>query len=130
MIASWKRGFETARAASLLSNGKRVAQRMGAAIFAGSNLLSVGFNSWGQSHPHSEHGKGWHRNLHAELRACLRIRHYDNRGGLICYVWREHSDGKSANSRPCRRCQTILAEAGIRRVRHLSSTGEPMELSL
>jgi len=125
MNRSWKRGFETAKAASLNSIAPRHARKVGAALFSGSVLLSLGHNSYNHGHPKAS----W--NIHAEHRALLRRQHYDVNGrGLILYVYREVRSGAAACSRPCRNCQILLREAGVRVVRFVNESGQFDQLAL
>jgi deoxycytidylate deaminase len=64
MNAHWRRGFETAKAASLLAIAPKVRLRVGAALFSGTRLLSIGFNSYGVTHPASCTSKNFSRNVH------------------------------------------------------------------
>ena len=127
--SSWKKGFETAKAASLYGIAPRVGLRVGAALFAKSTLLSIGFNTYNVTHPDSFRNKEFHRNIHAEHRAIIKRRHYEN-GNLIMYVWRERFDGTPGNCRPCLNCQIILREAGVKRVRFINADGKHEEIVL
>ena len=73
---SWKRGFDAARAASVHSNGPMPGQKLGAALYAGSTLLSTGFNQWNKTHPNSKF-KNYHGNTHAEVMSIIRRWHYN-----------------------------------------------------
>ena len=118
-----KRGFEAARAASLLSNAIH-ARRMGAALFAGATLLSVGYNEYNKTHPQSPR-----HTIHAEHRALLR-RQYRTNNNLTMYVYRETTDGKPASSRPCENCLRLMREAGVRVVKYFDAEGLPQQRSL
>lgn len=119
MNRTWARGFEVAKAAALLSNARH-ARRVGAALYSGSTLLSIGYNEYGKSHPKAV----W--NMHAEHRALLR-RQYHVSKNLIVYVFRETADGKEACSKPCSNCAALMKEAGVRLVRYLDEVGLPQE---
>jgi deoxycytidylate deaminase len=103
------RKFEIARAASLLSSARR-SRQIGAALFSGSILLSVGNNEYGHTHPRSSP----FCNLHAEHRCLLRRRWRENGNNLCIYVYRELSDGTRACSKPCSNCLNLLREAGVK----------------
>lgn len=103
--------------------------KVGAALFAKSTLLSIGFNTYDVTHPDSYRNHEFHRNIHAEHRAIIKRRHYEN-GNLIMYVWRERADGSPGNCRPCHTCQTLLRDAGVKRVRFINSAGKFEELVL
>ena len=110
------RGFDTAFAASELSDAPRPGLRMGAALFSGSRLLSVGANLYGRSHPQSAQSEDFTRSTHAEHVALLRRQHYDIRSKLTLYVARKRSDGTIGNSRPCKNCITLCNVLGVGRV--------------
>lgn len=126
---SWTKGFDVAKAASQHAIAPRIGQRLGSAIFSKSRLLSIGWNSYATTHPDADNTHLFARNLHAEHRALLKIRHYDNRN-LVIYVYRETSNGKPACSLPCYNCRYLLKIAGIDRARFIDSEGKMSELSL
>lgn len=134
MIRSWQRGFDAARAASLLSNGTSPGYRLGAALYAGSNLLSVGFNDWDKSTPHSTTRK-YQGNTHAEAMALVRRWHYGRGSNLILYVSRtttdpQHVEFKNGCSRPCGSCMNLIRLAGVKRIRFYDEKGNPAEIKL
>ena len=123
------RGFDAALAASFLSTAPRTGLRLGAALFCGSRLLSLGSNRW-HSHPSSDNAE-FTRSLHAENVALLRRKHYDApRGRLILYVARQREDGSIGCSKPCANCMALARLAGVRRVWFYNAAGEPEEVSL
>lgn len=126
---SWKRGFLAARVASYLSNAPRVGVRVGAALFSKSNLIALGFNTYGQTHPFAQ-DKGFNRPIHAEMKCLLKRRHFDSNAGLVLYTWRERDDGSPGCSKPCVMCELAIREAGVRRVRFLSASGQMAEITL
>jgi deoxycytidylate deaminase len=117
--------MEIAKAASLLSNAKH-SRRIGAALFAGSRLLSIGYNTFGTTHPKSAPLC----NIHAEQRALIRRQYYENGNRLIMYVYRETTDGKPGCSHPCKNCLGLLKEAGVSTVHFLDKAGKLSELKL
>jgi deoxycytidylate deaminase len=129
---SWKRGFDAASAASMHSNGPTVGMRLGAALYAGSNLLSVGFNIWDKTTPHSSFSK-YNGNVHAEVMALIKRWHYDKSNNLILYVCRTTTNSiqtifKYGCSRPCSSCLMIAREYGIKRIRFIDENGKPKEV--
>lgn len=129
----WDRGFEVARAASNHSSAPYRRTKMGAALFCGPNLLSVGFNVYTKSHPVVKMHKGdkpFLHNIHAEQLALIKRKHYDHNGNLTMYVWRETQDGKPGMSKPCDMCEHLLREAGISKVRYINEDGSWEELKL
>jgi deoxycytidylate deaminase len=123
------RGFAVAKAASRYAVAPRIRNKMGAAIFSKSNLLSLGYNSYRCTHPDSANTRLFARNLHSEHSALLKIRHYDNQN-LVIYVYRETADGKPASSKPCDNCIFLLKLAGIRRARYFDNQGNMAEMIL
>lgn len=126
---SWVRGFEAAKAASRYSIAPRIGLKVGAALFAKSTLLSIGFNTFGCTHPDSFRTDEWHRNIHAEHRAILKRQHYSDWNSVM-YVYRERSDGTAGNCKPCVTCQMLMIEAGVRRVRFINAHGKMEEITL
>jgi deoxycytidylate deaminase len=122
------RGFSVAFAAALLSTAPRAGLKLGAALYSGSRLLSVGANRW-HSHPASNN-TGFCRSLHAENVALLRRQHFDRPSGrLTLFVARRLADGSIGNSKPCGNCLKLCVEAGISRVRFYEH-GVRQELAL
>lgn len=114
----WTRGFETAKAASEYATAPKHSRKVGAALFSGSALVSIGFNRYGHSHPQAKWG------IHAEHAALIKRRYYPNKGNLILYVYRELSDGSPALSKPCVNCQNLMSEVGVRLVRFVNGSGQ------
>jgi deoxycytidylate deaminase len=110
------RGFEAAFAASELSDAPRAGLRMGAALFSGSRMLSVGANLYRRTHPASAQAEGFAYSTHCEHVALLRRQHYDTRSRLTLYVARRLADGTVGNSRPCINCMNLCKLAGVTRI--------------
>jgi tRNA(Arg) A34 adenosine deaminase TadA len=130
----WKRGFDAARAASLLSNGSTPGYKLGAALYSGSTLLSIGHNVWGKTTPHSKRSD-YEGNTHAEVMALVKRWHYDNPSNLIIYVSRTTMDNRrryysQGCSRPCANCLAVLTMAGVRRIRFFDEEGIAKEIKL
>lgn len=124
-----ERGFETALAAAELSTAPRTARKMGAALFCGSRLLSVGYNRY-HSHPESDN-QDFCRSLHCENVALLRRRHYDlPKGRMVLYVARQLANGTAACSRPCDNCLGLCKVAGVHSVMFYNEAGQMEELVL
>lgn len=110
------RGLLTALAAAKASDAPRYGLKMGAALFSGSRLLSLGANRW-CTHPGSANTKRFNLSLHAEAVALIRRQHYDLPSGrLTMYVARRLADGTVGDSRPCANCLRLLRIAEVRRV--------------
>jgi tRNA(Arg) A34 adenosine deaminase TadA len=134
LSGAWYRGFSAAAGAALSSNGTQFGFKLGAALYAGSNLLSAGHNMWGKTTPHSVHST-YNGNVHAEIACLLKRRYYDKSNNLILYVYRATTDSQQTMSqngcsRPCNNCMTAIKLAGVRRVRFFNESGEPDEIKL
>ena len=124
-----QRGFDAALAAAELSDAPRTARKMGAALFCGSRILSVGYNRW-QSHPSSDNAE-FNRSLHAENVAVIRRQHYDRLSGFLAlYVARRLADGSMGCSKPCQNCMALARLAGVRRIWFYNTEGKPEEVTL
>lgn len=135
MTNRWQRCFEIAKAASEHSDGKFPRDRMGAAIFSGSRLLSVGFNQYAKSRPGNiglkKNGRTFLISIHAEQSALSKIKYRDySSNKLICYIVRLNSVGDFTSSKPCNMCIDHLKNHGIKNVRFINESGNPEELIL
>lgn len=131
---SWQRGFDAASAASLHSTGPAIGQKLGAALYAGSKLLAVGFNDWFRTSKHSQYNT-YNGNVHAEVMCLIRRWHYEKSRNLILYVSRtitnpQQTIVKYGCSRPCAKCMNLVREYGVRRVRFFNESGIPTEIKL
>ena len=103
---------------------------MGAALYAGSNLLCVGHNVWDKTSPHS-----FYDSTHAEISTILKRRHYDKSKNMILYVSRtitnpEQSEVWHGCSRPCAKCLEFSKSNGIKRIRFFDEDGVAVEIKL
>lgn len=130
MIDSLDRGMEVALAAASLSNAPRTALRMGAALYSGPRLLSIGANTYGKTHPDSANTREFCRNTHAEMGALLKRKHYDGDSRLTLYVARQKANGHLACSEPCENCKRLAKIAGVKRVCFLDEQGKVKETKL
>lgn len=130
--ASITRGFEAALVASNHSDGLQRRLRMGAAIYAGSRLLSIGFNQYQKTKPGNkffkvgENGviKEFLKTIHAEQTALIKIRHRDySNNKLSMYIYRADSNGNPATSAPCPMCQEMISSYGINTVHFIAPGG-------
>jgi deoxycytidylate deaminase len=117
-----------ALAASDMSDAPRIGLCMGAALYSGPRLLSLGYNRW-HTHPESDNS-GYNVSLHAEHVALLRRRHYDRRGRLTMYVARQREDGSLGCSKPCANCVRLCKIAGVARIWFYDYNGKIEEMSL
>lgn len=123
------RGFSVALAASMLSTAPRAGLRLGAALYHGSRLLSIGANRW-STHPASDNNEEFCRSLHAEHCALVRRQHYDAPNRMTLYVARRRDDGTLGCSKPCANCMALARLAGVRRVWFYDAAGKPEEITL
>jgi len=124
-----ERGMSIALAASLLSDAPRCGLRLGASLFHGSRLLSIGANRW-HTHPASHNTKEFDRTLHAEAVALLRRQHYSSPRRLTLFVARKHEDGSLGCSKPCANCMALARLAGVRRIWFYDQNGQSKEALL
>ena len=135
--ARLQKGFEAAKVASSYSDGSLKRERMGAAIFAGSRLLSIGFNQYYKSRPDNKFIKlsvsnkiiEYRKATHAEQCALDKIKYspnYTNKK-LIMYVYRESANGLPAASMPCELCQSVIKRSDVAIVRFFTTGGEYKE---
>jgi len=132
-----QKGFEAAKAASFYSDGSLKRERMGAAIFAGSRLLSIGFNQYYKSRPDNRFIKigpnnkviEYRKATHAEQCALDKIKYSPNyvNKKLIMYIYREGADGHPTASMPCQICQSTIKRSDVAIVRFFTPNGEYKE---
>ena len=121
--------MDVALAAAMLSTAPRTGLRVGAALYCGARLLSIGSNRW-HSHPESDNTE-FTKSLHAENVALIRRKHYDApRGRLTLYVARQREDGSVGCSRPCVNCIKLCRLAGVARIWFYAYNGKVEEMSL
>ena len=137
--ARLQRGFEAAKVASSYSDGYSTRDKMGAAIFAGSRLWSIGFNQYAKSRPDNKFIKlvdnkvmEYYKAIHCEQNALTAIKYSPNyiNSKLIMYIYREKADGTPGASAPCENCQTCLKHSDISIVRFFTMSGEYKEWKL
>lgn len=112
-MSAINRGFDAAFAACELSDAPRTARKMGAALFSGSRLLSIGANLYRRSHPKSH---AICTSTHCEHVALLKRQHYTINGAMTLFVARRIADGSAGNSRPCPNCIELCRLAGVTRI--------------
>jgi deoxycytidylate deaminase len=115
-VKSWDRGFQVAKAASEYGVAPRKSRKVGAAIYAGSKLLAIGFNHYHKTHPATEWG------IHAEHAALIKRAYYPAKN-MVIYVYRELANGSVACSRPCDNCIYLMRLAGVSTVRFADADG-------
>jgi deoxycytidylate deaminase len=85
--------------------------RHGTVIAKGSRILGFGVNST-KTHPKS---CSRFKTIHSEHQALINAG-LNEIEGAIAFVYRETKDGNPAMSKPCSSCETLLKQAGIKRV--------------
>jgi deoxycytidylate deaminase len=123
MSKSIDRGIKFAKNAAIMSGAPH--HKVGAAIFAGRRLISLGWNSK-KTHPDS---KTRHQAHHAEFAALIGNYKYDLVGAVI-YVTRITPGGVLSMSKPCEHCQEVIRASGIRKVFYTNHAGDVEKLCL
>lgn len=95
------------------------AHRVGAVIFKGSVLISSGFNK------HKSHPDSACFTQHAEFNALLRCKDRYDLHTLTMYVARLTRTDYLSYSRPCKSCQEVIADAGLKRVYYSNYQSKP-----
>jgi len=117
----------------MLSNGPQQSMMLGAALFSGPRLLSVGCNIWGKTTPRNMH-REYNGNVHAEVACLVRRQHYAN-ANLTLYVARlttnvHRNTYARGCSRPCDLCMDFIRSVGVKKVRFYDDRGLPTEIRL
>lgn len=108
--------FDLAKKLAKLSNHH--SYKHGCVIVDKDKIVSVGTNLL-KTHPKSNHP--WNM-VHAELAAILDHKFIDLKG-CHAYVYRENLNGVIGNSKPCKYCEAVLKEAGIKKVFYTIENG-------
>lgn len=117
-----ERGINTAAEIARLSSSRK---RVGAALFVGRRLLSLGFNNR-RTNPKQRTLFRWE---HAETNCLVGTRRFELCNATL-YVVRLGLSGSFALSRPCPDCQRILRAAGIHSVWYTNKDGTPERLRI
>ena len=115
--------FIAAKAVAMNSPGvgQRNSFRLGAVIVEKNSILSVGNNSY-KTHPLMSYRTEWPF-LHAEQLAIIR-RGLDNCEGQDLYVVRILKNLNYAISFPCKVCQQLISDVGIRNIFYINEDGK------
>jgi len=115
--------FIAAKAVAMNSPGvgQRNSFRLGAVIVEKNSILSVGNNSY-KTHPLMSYRTEWPF-LHAEQLAIIR-RGLDNCEGHDLYVVRILKNLDYAISYPCKVCQQLISDVGIRNIFYINEDGK------
>lgn len=118
---SVRRGLKYANKAALISDAPH--HRVGAAIFLGRRLISIGWNS-DKTHPDSRTRYNAH---HAEFAAIIGNHKFDMLGASI-FVVRLTPAGTARMAKPCPECQKVILAAGISKIFYTNFDGEVEKL--
>jgi len=116
------RGIKAATDAARLST---MNHRVGAAIYLGNRLISLGWNS-NKTHPSVDTNLKWH---HAETAALVGLSRIDLARAII-YVTRIRKDGSKSIAKPCESCEGNLRNVGIRKIFYTDREGYPQKMML
>lgn len=116
------RRMESAISAASLAECKT--HKVGAAVFRGKALISLGWGSK-RTHPLS---KTFNCQQHAEFMALMGTWKFDLVGAVI-YVARISSTGLRL-AKPCSKCEEVLRASGLKRVWYTNNAGELEAMSL
>ena len=86
--------------------------RLGAVIYKGKKIINAGFNHTHKTHPISKHP---YSTIHAEVDAIIGVRRHDMNGASI-YVHRLLKNNKPGLAKPCRHCESLLNDIGIKKI--------------
>lgn len=103
------------RAAFIAQASEHGIYKMGAVAVRHGNVVAIGWNK-NRTHPRA---KNFTRKIHAELAAIIG----HNVDASDMYVVRITKGGKMATSKPCRDCEVLLKEAGLKSVTYISEGG-------
>ena len=115
--------FDAAKAVAMTGNGvggSRKTYRLGAVLVNKNSIVSVGNNSY-KTHPMLKYRTKWPF-LHAEQQAI--VRHgLDNCEGKDLYIVRILKNLEYAIGLPCKVCQKLISDIGIRNVFYTNIKG-------
>lgn len=118
-----QRGIKAAAEAAQFTVHSRY--QVGAAIYVGNKLISIGWNE-DKTDPKQRSIFRWR---HAETAALVGTRKTDLSRATM-YVTRVTKTGGLRIAKPCKDCQRILRAAGIRRVVFTNRLGKPESMKL
>lgn len=118
-----ERGIKAAADAAKFATHSRY--QVGAAIYIGSKLISVGWNE-DKTDPKQHSIFRWR---HAETASLVGTRKTDLTKATI-YVARVTKTGLLRIAKPCVDCQRLLKAAGIRKVVYTDRSGKPEQMRL
>lgn len=101
--------FDLAKKLSYKSDHRQ--HKIGGVLVKKSKIISVGFN---KLRTHTKSNNPW-KSVHCEFDVILGCTKEELAGSSI-YIYRQHQDGSSANSKPCKYCAMLIKESGIKKV--------------
>lgn len=128
--------FGLAHNACYYSDNKRT--RVGCVIVYKNKVLSVGYNVNSKTHPtqklynkyrgYDPNESGSVNSLHAECSALVKIRDMDiDWRKASIFVWRIKKDGSKGMARPCKACEAMLRDQGIKEIYYSTDSGTAYE---
>lgn len=93
------------------------AHRVGAALFDGARLITLGKNL------HRSHPENSCYTMHAEFDSLKRLRGHDT-SNIIMFVARLTRTDKVSLAKPCDECQKVIRKYGIKKVYYTNHSGE------
>lgn len=120
--------FDAAKSVSKLSNYKKV--QIGAVAVYKHRIISSGHNSTKTNPIQKKYNiyrydaDGEHC-VHAETNCLLPLIHNHDIdfSKVSIYIYREYKNGNLAKSRPCKSCEMLMRELGIRKIYYTNETG-------
>lgn len=117
-----ERIFKIAKELSKKSDHRRY--HLGCVLVYKNKIIGKGTNQ-NKTHPKSNHP---YHHLHAEVVAILDAKSKKNDlKGCTCYIYRESVSGKIGMSKPCKYCQQMLKDHGIKEVYYTTHVSYELE---
>lgn len=120
--------FKAAKAMSELSDFHKA--HLGCVVTCGSRIISSGYNESKTSPLQKElnalrFSKDTPHSNHSEVKALIPLIHRGDVDFNRCniYVYREHKDGTLALARPCKSCQKLIRDLGIKKIYYTVEDG-------
>ena len=90
--------------------------RLGAVVFRGSEIISVGYNTTKKSHPLIKRLSGIDEKffMHAEIHSILKAGECEGADLLVVRI--RNDNDEFVMSKPCKMCEKFIKERGIRNV--------------
>lgn len=108
--------FELAKRLSLKSDHYQY--KIGSVLVKKNKIIGTGFNRL-KTHPKSPHK---YKSIHSEFMSVLGVSASDLSGATI-YIYRETKDGIRALAKPCKYCNNMLDQCGVKTVYYTVKDG-------